>query len=192
MIAAPIRKRARLSPCAFDHGAATDYSLIKENPTMTKGLHDWHSAAGHLLEAIADSLDGFEQVLADPHHAACQAMCIQRISERKALLGAMREALRSHGLTTVPQATIVGSANRLFMHLRSKLPGSDAAVIEEILNGEQFLATKSWRFAGLWRLPRQLKELALELEDNVARSISELHAALHAARTLGSPAAIAA
>ena len=149
---------------------------------MTKGLHDWHSAAGHLLEAIADSLDGFEQVLADPHHAACQAMCIQRMTERKALLGALCEALRSHGLQTVPQATINGTANRLFMHLRSAVLGSDAAVIEEILSGEQFLAAKAWRFAGLWRLPRQLKELALELEDNVARSIAELREALGAAQ----------
>ncbi len=145
-------------------------------------MREWHSAAKYLIETVADSLNGFDHIASQPDRFSFHAFCEPHILERQELLRAMRVAMHAHGLDHDPQGTLLGAAHRLFIDLRSAIQGGENAVIAEMLRGEEFLASRAYRFNNIWRLPRELKSIGGALQGNIGRSIGELRTLVDASR----------
>ena len=134
----------------------------------------WHTSATELLEALADSIAGFDFMISHAHHFDFYALCALRMVERKALLKRIRMAMHAQGLATDLHGTLLGAAHRLFIDLRTALQGGEKPLIVELLRGETFLADRTHEFAFHEHMPAELRNLGLELENSIAHLISDL------------------
>jgi uncharacterized protein (TIGR02284 family) len=97
--------------------------------------------------------------------------------ERQRLATALRRAIEAHGGHAELHGTLLGTAHRLFLDLKSALLNGEQAAVDELLRGEKFLADqirKAHRDAG--EQPADIEDVLATLYRNVHSSIGELAA----------------
>lgn len=137
---------------------------------------DWTKRALHLLETLADSVAGFDHIGAHSHYFDFYAFCEHHADERGHLLRRLRHALEAQGIHPETQGTILGSAHRLFIDLRTALTSGNLAIIEELVRGETFLATRTDAMLDDEGLPPKIYDVGREVRANVSRSLLDLQA----------------
>lgn len=136
-----------------------------------------HASIIALVETVADSVAGYEHIASHTHGFGWYSYCEMHALERQRLAVTLRRAIEAHGGHADSQGTILGSAHRLFLDLKSALLDSEQSVVEELLRGERFLADqirKAHRDAGA--LPTDIEEILVTLYRNVQSSLGELAA----------------
>lgn len=136
----------------------------------------WSKRIFSLLETLADSIDGYDHVGENSHYFDFYAFCEHHADERRKLFRELRRALKARGLDHETHGTILGSAHRLFIDLRTALSSGNLAIIEELLRGEEFLAARADAFLEEEGLPPEIYELGRLTRTNITLSLRDLRA----------------
>lgn len=133
-----------------------------------------------LLETLADSVAGFEHVAGHVHQYGFYAFCERRAGDRARLLAALRQKAHALKGRSAPHGTLLGSAHRLLLDLRTALGMNEKAVIEELVRGEAFLIHHIDQYLEAGHCPSEdVWDLVCAIRADVARTLFELEGLLH-------------
>lgn len=103
--------------------------------------HDATTLNG-LLEAVIDSIDGFEQADTLVDTASFKPIFAEVVAERRKLAGEIEARIREIGEAPDDGGTMLASAHRVLMKLRDAISKGDIAVVDEAERGEDFIKAK--------------------------------------------------
>lgn len=136
-----------------------------------------HAAkALNLLETLADSMAGYDHVGEHAHRFGFYVFCERHVAERAELLRAYQRLLRVAGGQPDKRRSLLGTAHRLFLDFRVALSSGDLAIIEELIRGETFLATRIDTLLEEQDMPPEIARLHRQLRIHVGQSLLDLHA----------------
>lgn len=96
-----------------------------------------------LIETTLDSADGYAEAAKDAKSASLISLFNARSTERRAAVSKLQECVRSLGGKPEDDGTILASAHRAFVNLRTSLTSKDnTAVVDEVERGEDHIKAK--------------------------------------------------
>jgi len=108
---------------------------------MSEHSHEIHVLNG-LIETTIDSVDGYAEAAKDAENAQFRDLFLARANERRQVAARLREAVRREGGEPADDGTVLASAHRAFVGLRSSMSHGDKAVIDEVERGEDHIKAK--------------------------------------------------
>lgn len=97
----------------------------------------------HLIETTLDSADGYAEAARDAGSEPLIALFRSRSGERRSAASTLQKCVRSLGGKPEDDGTVLASAHRMFVNLRSSLASADnKAVVEEVERGEDHIKAK--------------------------------------------------
>lgn len=105
-------------------------------------LNDDISTLNSLIATTLDSVNGYEEAAKDAGGQFAQIFR-QNASERRQVVGALQQAVRSQGGTPDDSQSLLGKAHNLFTDLKSAITGrDDKAIVNEVERGEDYIKGK--------------------------------------------------
>lgn len=95
-----------------------------------------------VLETLIDSADGYEKAAELAERTTFKDFFSRRAASRRGMVAAIRNEITQLGGEPEADGTILASAHRVFMNLRTVVQDTDEAVIEAVDNGEEYLRQK--------------------------------------------------
>jgi uncharacterized protein (TIGR02284 family) len=108
---------------------------------MSQHEHEIHVLNG-LIETTIDSVDGYAEAAKDAENQAFRELFLARAAERRQIASRLRDAVRREGGEPADDGTVLASAHRVFVGLRSSMSHGDKAVIDEVERGEDHIKAK--------------------------------------------------
>jgi len=108
---------------------------------MSEQSHEIH-VLNDLIETTIDSVDGYAEAAKDAENAQFRDLFLSRAAERRQVATRLREAVRQEGGEPADDGTVLASAHRMFVGLRSSMSKGDKAVIDEVERGEDHIKAK--------------------------------------------------
>lgn len=108
---------------------------------MSEHSHEIRVLNG-LIETTIDSVDGYAEAAKDAENPQFRDMFLSRAAERRQVATRLREAVRREGGDPADDGTVLASAHRVFVDLRSSMSKGDKAVIDEVERGEDHIKSK--------------------------------------------------
>lgn len=136
----------------------------------------WIRTGEHLLETLGDSLAGFDHVAEHSHRFDFYSYCEHYAVQRAQLTREFNRAMKQQGSTAPVHGTVMGSAHRLYLDIRAALDTGVIAVLEELLRGETFLASRTDAMLEHDGLPAGIYEIVRQIRTNVSQSMLDLKA----------------
>ncbi|TAL84518.1 MAG: PA2169 family four-helix-bundle protein [Rhodanobacter sp.] len=97
----------------------------------------------NLIETTLDSADGYEQAAKEARDSRLAPMFNARSAERRNAVLELKRYVRSLGGEPEEDGTILASAHRMFLNLRTSLTSHDTrAVVDEVERGEDHIKSK--------------------------------------------------
>ena len=106
--------------------------------------HDENTATlNTLLATLIDSVEGYEKSASEVENPRYARLFAARAQERDQAVTRLREAVQALGGDPEDDGSLLGSIHRAFQSLREAVSSrDDAAIIEEIERGEDYLKDK--------------------------------------------------
>lgn len=96
-----------------------------------------------LIETTLDSADGYSQAAKDAKSEAPVALFRDRSLERRQVATTLQQRVRELGAEPEEEGTVLASAHRMFVNLRTSLTSNDnKAVVYEVERGEDHIKSK--------------------------------------------------
>lgn len=96
-----------------------------------------------LIETTLDSADGYAEAAKDAKSDALIALFRDRSQERRQVATLLQQRVRELGGEPEEEGTVLASAHRMFVNLRTSLTSKDnKAVVEEVERGEDHIKSK--------------------------------------------------
>ena len=96
-----------------------------------------------LIETTLDSADGYAEAAKDAKSGQLVSLFHGRSSERRQAASTLQQCVRSLGGEPEDDGTVLASAHRLFVNLRTSLTSADnKAVVDEVERGEDHIKHK--------------------------------------------------
>jgi uncharacterized protein (TIGR02284 family) len=95
-----------------------------------------------LLETTIDSVDGYAEAAKEAENPRFRELFLNRAAERRQAVTLLRQAVRHEGGEPADDGTVLASAHRVFVDMRSSMSKGDKAVIEEVERGEDHIKAK--------------------------------------------------
>jgi uncharacterized protein (TIGR02284 family) len=96
-----------------------------------------------LIETTLDSADGYSQAAKDAKSEALVALFRDRSLERRQVATTLQQRVRELGAEPEEEGTVLASAHRMFVNLRTSLTSNDnKAVVYEVERGEDHIKSK--------------------------------------------------
>jgi uncharacterized protein (TIGR02284 family) len=96
-----------------------------------------------LIETTLDSADGYGQAAKDAKSPSLTALFHDRATERRQAASTLQQRVRQLGGEPEKEGTILASAHRMFVNLRTSLTAHDnKAVVDEVERGEDHIKSK--------------------------------------------------
>jgi uncharacterized protein (TIGR02284 family) len=96
-----------------------------------------------LIEITLDSADGYAQAAKDAKSEALVALFRDRSLERRQVATTLQQRVRELGAEPEEEGTVLASAHRMFVNLRTSLTSNDnKAVVYEVERGEDHIKSK--------------------------------------------------
>jgi uncharacterized protein (TIGR02284 family) len=107
-----------------------------------KNDHDIKVLNG-LIETTLDSADGYAEAAKDAKSDQLVSLFRARSGERRDAASKLQQGVRSLGGEPEDEGTVLASAHRMFVNLRTSLTSNDnKAVVEEVERGEDHIKAK--------------------------------------------------
>jgi uncharacterized protein (TIGR02284 family) len=104
--------------------------------------HDIKTLNG-LIATTLDSADGYAEAAKDAKSESLVSLFRARASERRTAAHKLQECVRSRGGNPEDDGTVLASAHRMFVNLRTSLTKMDnKAVVDEVERGEDHIKHK--------------------------------------------------
>lgn len=101
------------------------------------------SVLNDLIATTLDSADGYAEAAKDAKSESLTGLFRSRASERRKVAATLQECVRSLGGKAEDEGTVLASAHRMFVNLRTSLTKDDnKAVVEEVERGEDHIKHK--------------------------------------------------
>ncbi|ARR54262.1 hypothetical protein HY78_12910 [Rhizorhabdus wittichii DC-6] len=143
----------------------------------------WMRSGERLLETLADSLTGFDHVAEQAHRFDFYSYCEHYAVQRGQLARTFKGVMKQRGSKLPIHGTVLGSAHRLYLDIRGALDSGVVAVLEELLRGETFLASRADATLEHEGLPDDIYEIVRLIRANTSQSLLDLKAMLsHASK----------
>jgi uncharacterized protein (TIGR02284 family) len=111
-----------------------------EHPMQNK--HDIKTL-NSLIETTLDSADGYAEAAKDAKSPTLASLFRDRSLERRQVVSTLQEHVRRLGGKPEDDGTVLASAHRMFVNLRSSLTSDDnKAVVDEVERGEDHIKSK--------------------------------------------------
>ncbi len=136
----------------------------------------WMHSAEHLLETLADSLAGFDHVAEHAHRFDFYSYCEHYAVQRAKLKSELGRGLKQHGSKLSAHGTILGSAHRLYLDIKGALDSGVITVLNELMRGETFLASRTDAVLEQDGLPDDIYEIVRLIRTNASQSLQDLTA----------------
>jgi uncharacterized protein (TIGR02284 family) len=108
---------------------------------MANNDHDLRTV-NSLIETTIDSVDGYREAAKETQNATLRTMFERRASERQASVASLQAFVVSQGGKPEDDGTVLASAHRVFVDLRSAISKGDEAVVKEVERGEDHIKHK--------------------------------------------------
>ena len=96
-----------------------------------------------LIETTLDSADGYAEAAKDAKSEQLISLFRARSGERRTAASALQQCVRSLGGEPEDDGTVLASAHRMFVNLRTSLTSADnKAVVDEVERGEDHIKAK--------------------------------------------------
>ena len=96
-----------------------------------------------LVETTLDSADGYAEAAKDARSDSLTSLFQDRASERRQVASTLQQRVRLLGGEPEDEGTLLASAHRMFVNLRTSLTANDnKAVVEEVERGEDHIKSK--------------------------------------------------
>jgi uncharacterized protein (TIGR02284 family) len=96
-----------------------------------------------LVETTLDSAEGYAEAAKDAKSAQLVSLFQGRAGERRHAASTLQQCVRSLGGTPEDDGTVLASAHRMFVNLRSSITSADnTAVVDEVERGEDHIKHK--------------------------------------------------
>jgi uncharacterized protein (TIGR02284 family) len=96
-----------------------------------------------LIETTLDSADGYAEAAKDAKSEQLTSLFRARSGERRSAASTLQQCVRSLGEEPEDNGTVLASAHRMFVNLRSSLTSNDnKAVVDEVERGEDHIKSK--------------------------------------------------
>jgi uncharacterized protein (TIGR02284 family) len=96
-----------------------------------------------LIETTLDSADGYAEAAKDAKSQPLIALFRERSAERRQVAAALQNRVRQLGGEPGEDGTVLASAHRMFVNLRTSLTSNDnKAVVDEVERGEDHIKAK--------------------------------------------------
>jgi uncharacterized protein (TIGR02284 family) len=96
-----------------------------------------------LIETTLDSADGYAEAAKDAKSEPLVSLFRARSGERRTAASALQNCVRSLGGKPEDDGTVLASAHRMFVNLRTSLTKADnKAVVDEVERGEDHIKSK--------------------------------------------------
>lgn len=97
----------------------------------------------NLIETTLDSADGYAEAAKDADNAQLKTLFVSRSTERRGAATKLQQAVRSLGGEPEDEGTLLASAHRMFVNLRTSVTSNDnKAVVDEVERGEDHIKAK--------------------------------------------------
>jgi uncharacterized protein (TIGR02284 family) len=131
------------------HGNLVQQGICFRNPTSgTQGEHPMQNThdiktLNSLIAATLDSADGYAKAAKDAKSQSLISLFRDRSTERRQVASTLQQRVRLLGGDPEEEGTILASAHRMFVNLRTSLTSNDnKAVIDEVERGEDHIKSK--------------------------------------------------
>ena len=95
-----------------------------------------------LIETTLDSAEGYAEAAKESKQPQFTELFNNRAAERKLLAALLQAQVRQLGGEPEDSGTVLASAHRFFVNLRSKMSSGDTAVVDEVERGEDHIKAK--------------------------------------------------
>jgi uncharacterized protein (TIGR02284 family) len=96
-----------------------------------------------LIETTLDSADGYAEAAKDAKSESLISLFRERSTERRQVASTLQQRVRLLGGDPEDDGTVLASAHRMFVNLRSSLTSNDnKAVVDEVERGEDHIKSK--------------------------------------------------
>jgi uncharacterized protein (TIGR02284 family) len=95
-----------------------------------------------LVEATLDSAHGYKEAAKDAKNPQFKSLFEKRSMERNRLTAELQTEVRSLGGKPEDEGSMLASAHRVFLNLKSKMTGSDQGVVDAVEAGEDHIMAK--------------------------------------------------
>lgn len=96
-----------------------------------------------LIETTLDSADGYAEAAKNAKNGSLTSLFNERSTERRQVASALQQRVRLLGGEPEDDGTVLASAHRMFVNLRTSLTSNDnKAVVEEVERGEDHIKSK--------------------------------------------------
>lgn len=96
-----------------------------------------------LIETTLDSADGYAEAAKDAKSESLISLFRERSTERRQVASTLQKRVRLLGGDPEDDGTVLASAHRMFVNLRSSLTSNDnKAVVDEVERGEDHIKSK--------------------------------------------------
>ncbi|KAA0070278.1 PA2169 family four-helix-bundle protein [Rhodanobacter sp. T12-5] len=101
------------------------------------------STLNSLIETTLDSADGYAEAAKDAKSEQLISLFRARSGERRTVASTLQQCVRSLGGKPEDDGTVLASAHRMFVNLRTSLTSADnKAVVDEVERGEDHIKAK--------------------------------------------------
>lgn len=95
-----------------------------------------------LIETTIDSAEGYAEAAKDANNASFKDVFMRRATERRDITHRLQSVVRQEGGKPQDDGTVLASAHRVFVNLRSSMSKGDTAVVDEVERGEDHIKAK--------------------------------------------------
>lgn len=136
----------------------------------------WMRSGERLLETLADSLTGFGHVAEHAHRFDFYSYCEHYAGPRARLARELDALMKLHGSKLPIHGTVLGTAHRLFLDIRGALDSGVATMLDELIRGETFLASRTDAMLEQEGLPEPIYDVVRRIRANLSKSLLDLKA----------------
>jgi uncharacterized protein (TIGR02284 family) len=134
------------------------------------------SVLNGLIATTLDSADGYAEAAKNARSESLTSLFRSRANERRTAATTLQECVRSLGGEAEDDGTVLASAHRMFVNLRTSLTKDDnKAVVDEVERGEDHIKHK---FEDALK-DRDLSPHAMTVVSNVYASVRSGHDQMH-------------
>lgn len=134
------------------------------------------SVLNGLIATTLDSADGYAEAAKNARSESLTSLFHSRANERRTAATTLQECVRSLGGEAEDDGTVLASAHRMFVNLRTSLTKDDnKAVVDEVERGEDHIKHK---FEDALK-DRDLSPHAMTVVSNVYASVRSGHDQMH-------------
>ena len=109
---------------------------------MSDTSHDI-STLNSLIATTIDSVEGYTEAAKDSESGRFGAIFVDRASERRQAATSLQTEVTRLGGTAEDDGTVLASAHRVFLNLKSAITGKDdKAIVDEVERGEDHIKAK--------------------------------------------------